>query len=52
MKNELEIMFLDYANNYLTVWKFAEAYGITAKRANRILDIGRKLHYRKIESVN
>ena len=47
MKKELEKMFLDYANNYLTVWKFAESYNITAKKANRILEIGRKLHYRK-----
>ena len=47
MKKELEKMFLDYAYNHLTVAKFAEAYNITAKKANRILDIGRKLHYRK-----
>lgn len=47
MKKELEKMFLDYTNNYLTVAKFAEVYNITTKRANRILHIGRKLHYRK-----
>ena len=51
MKKELEKMFLDYVNNYLTVWRFADAYNITTKRANRILDIGRKLHYKKIEAV-
>lgn len=51
MKKELEKMFLDYVNNYLTVWKFAEAYNITSKKANRILYIGRKLHYKKIEVV-
>ena len=50
MKDKLEKMFLDYANNYLTVAKFAESYGITAKQANRILYIGRKLHYKKVES--
>ena len=51
MKNKLEKMFLDYANNYLTVSKFAEAYNITAKKANRILDVGRKVHYKKIGGV-
>lgn len=33
MKKELEKMFLDYANNYLTVRKFAESYNITSKKS-------------------
>ena len=33
-------MYLDYVNNFLTVEKFAEHYGITEEKANEIIEEG------------
>ena len=40
-KMELEKMYLDYFNNFLTVRRFAEYYGISVKEANEIINLGR-----------
>jgi len=40
-KEELETMYLDWFNNYLTVEYFAEDKGITVDVANDIIDAGR-----------
>lgn len=34
-------MYADYLNNFLTVEKFAEYYGISLRLANDIVDMGR-----------
>lgn len=34
-------MYLDYVNNFLTVARFAEYYGITETEANEVIRIGR-----------
>lgn len=34
-------MYLDYVNNFLTVEKFADHYGITVEHAQQIVDAGR-----------
>lgn len=44
MKVKLLTMYLDWANNFLTVSCFAEYYGIGIDKANRIINIGRKIH--------
>lgn len=36
--NKEREMYLDYVNNFLTVSRFAEYYGITEKRANKIIN--------------
>lgn len=42
--NELMKLYLDYANNFLTVTKFAEYYNISEKNAAFILELGRKYY--------
>ena len=37
-------MFRDWFNNFLTVACFADYYGISESRAERIIDTGRKIH--------
>lgn len=39
-------MYLDYVNNFLTVGKFASYYGISEEKANRLINLGRKIHNR------
>lgn len=40
-------MYLDYVNNFITVSKFADHYGITENEANIIIDAGRKISENK-----
>lgn len=42
MKTEKE-MYLDWFNNFLTIGKFAEHYGITVNRANEIINEQRSI---------
>lgn len=36
--------YLDYVNNYLTVWKFANDYGVSKEHAELLIDLGKKSH--------
>lgn len=47
MSSEVESMYLDYVNNFLTVSSFAEYYGLTIKRANEIINLGREINNKK-----
>lgn len=40
-------LFLDYFNNFLTVERFAEYYGLEPKVAARVIRWGRKLHEKR-----
>jgi len=40
----LEDLFLDYFNNFLTVDRFAEYYGLDAKIANEVIYLGRMIN--------
>lgn len=42
-------MYLDWVNNFLTVGKFAEYYGISEDYAQQIIKIGRIQHELSIE---
>lgn len=37
-------MFLDWFNNFLTIKRFAEYYGMTIDDAKKLIEEGRKLH--------
>ena len=41
----VETMYRDYFNNWLTVERFAEYYGLSNDEANFIIDAGRQLNY-------
>lgn len=40
-KEMIEEMYLDYVNNFLTVERFAEYYGIRLGTAHMIIEVGR-----------
>ncbi len=42
---EIELMYLDYFNNYLTVGKFAEHNGISYFSASSIIKKGRLINH-------
>ena len=47
MRKQLEKMYLDYFNNFLTVENFANYYGITEDKAYKVIATGRKINHSK-----
>ena len=41
---QLELLYLDWFNNFLSVKKFAEFYGISEDKAVMLIDMGRVLN--------
>jgi hypothetical protein len=37
-------MFLDYINNFLTIGRFADYYGLEENEAQALIDAGRIIH--------
>ena len=46
-----EEMYLSYLNDFLTVERFAEYYGVTESQAINIIDIGRAYNHAKAKQV-
>lgn len=44
MKQKLREMYLNWANNFLSVPKFADHYGISEAKAHKVIKLGRLLH--------
>ena len=42
---KLELFYLDFFNNYLSVKKFAEFYGISEEKALTLIDIGKTINH-------
>jgi hypothetical protein len=47
LKQKIEQMYLDYFNNFLSVYLFAEYYNIDEDQAYKVIDIGRRLNHSK-----
>lgn len=47
MRKLIENMYIDYANNFLSVYRFAEYYNIDEDKAFRVIEIGRKINHTK-----
>jgi len=43
-EQDLILNYLDYFNNYLTVSRFAQAYGLTPFEAMKVISKGRELN--------
>ena len=43
---KLELLYLDYFNNFNTTEKFAEFYGISENEAVTLIDIGRIINHK------
>jgi len=44
MKQKIEQLYLSYVNDFLTVERFAGHYNISVEKANKIINLGRKLN--------
>ena len=47
LKNKIETMYLDYFNNFLSVYRFAKYYDMDEEKAFRVIEIGRKINNNK-----
>lgn len=45
LKQHIENMYLDYFNNFLSVYRFAEYYDLELDTAERVINLGRKLNH-------
>ena len=43
-QRKLQSIYLDYVNNFITVERFAEVYGITTLEAEALINMGGRLH--------
>jgi len=46
-RQKIEGLYLDWFNNFLTVDRFAEYYGLNIGQARRVINIGRALNWRR-----
>jgi|14BtaG_2_1085337.scaffolds.fasta_scaffold21321_1 hypothetical protein len=51
MKDKVEEMYLDYFNNFITISYFAEYYGISTEKAERIINIGRRINHSRCKDA-
>ena len=47
---KVELFYLDYFNNYLSVKKFAEFYGISEDKAVTLIDMGRVINHKGLRN--
>ena len=47
---KLELFYLDFFNNYLSVKKFSEFYGISEDKAITLIDMGRVINHKGLRN--
>ena len=52
MKTALKTAYLDWVNNYTSLEKFAEDYGVTYQEAAKLVVIGKRLHDGGVETFH
>ncbi len=50
-KETLQAIYLDWVNNFISTWGFAEHYGINVKDASDLIDICRRAHYNLLTGI-
>lgn len=45
MRERLSEIYLDWCNNYLTIDKFSEHYGLTVEEGNQLLKLAKEVFY-------
>ena len=46
-RQKIEGLYIDWVNNFLTVPRFAQHYGLTEAQAHRVINAGRTLNHRR-----
>lgn len=48
IKDHLQKVFLDWFNNFLTIARFAEHYGVDEETASHMIEAGRAIHEQRV----
>ena len=51
LNDHLDFIFIDWFNNFLTVDRFAEYYGLEIEQAKKAIEAGRKIHDKRAEAL-
>jgi hypothetical protein len=46
LRNEIEVIYLDWFNNFLTIRSFSDYYGFTIEEADLFINLGRLINKR------
>jgi len=49
--NNAATMYLDYVNNFLTLERFAEYYGLSYTSAQRVYAVGKEVHEQRVANL-
>jgi hypothetical protein len=52
MKKKLNNLYLMYVNDFISTNGFANYLEVTEEKANRIIDLGRKIHHKECTKWN
>lgn len=51
MFKKLQNLYLSWVNEFISLERFAEYYGMTEERANRVVNVGRDVHERHVRRL-
>ena len=51
LRDTLADLYLDWINNFLTIEKFAEYYGLDENDANDLLKLSKKCHEQRLDFI-
>ena len=52
LRKTLELAYLEWTNDFLTMEKFAEYHGISKEHAMTLIKIGKEIHEERVELLN
>lgn len=49
IREELREVYLDWVNNFVTIPAFADFYGLSEEESKKVIDLGKKIHERRLK---
>ena len=49
IREELIDVYLDWMNNFVTIPAFADYYGLSEEESKKVIDLGKKIHERRLK---
>lgn len=52
LRKQLQDVYLDWLNNFVSTDRFAEYYGLTLEQAVKLLDVARDVHEKSVKNLS
>lgn len=49
IRENLIDVYLDWLNNFVTIPAFADYYGLSEEESKKVIDLGKKIHERRLK---